>query len=766
MNSNEIKFRAPGASNYTTVNATAINTENASFAGWTSYLAFAEVTSFVQAGGAGDYFAADIALATGSNFTGPYGGWNMVVIYEDSAEKSRNIAIWDGFDFFGFGANDTFTVTGLLTPSSGTFDTHAAYFGFDGEAGSTGDFVSIEGTALTNALNPSDNTLNGTISEFGIDTGARNPNYAYSWGIDSDVFDASGLVANNATEMDVTLGSSSEGIWGGVFVTSNEIAFPTVANIEFSPTTVNLGEESAVTITVDNPSNGVSLTNFTLTNNLPSGMVVASSPDATSSCGGTILANPGASSFSVSGVSIPAGSTCTFTFDVVTNVSGSFINTISASDVSNDQNIPLSGSDSATLSVNSLPDSDNDGYDDTVDLDDDNDGILDTVECGYSILWVLNNTAGPIEQNVIDKLVAMGHSVTIVDDNVGDNADNYDVTFLHEDVLSGTAAANMINMTTTTKGVITSEQALHDEILGGPGGGNASSTFIDILNNTHPITENLTLGNYTIGDAGHHAGNLTTGTVLANHSNGNIAIAVWETGDAMETGNAPGRRAIVPHANDGAGLNAAGEDLLIKAILWTAGNTPLICDSDLDGTIDSLDADSDNDGCNDADEAYGDSNADGDDNGTYGAGTPTVNPDGTVVGASYQIPEDADANGIYDFQEAGSVPNITSQPSDTAVCPGCTTTLSVASIADTYQWQLFNGVTWDNLSDSGIYSGSSTNTLTIANATTSENDNRYRVILSNVDYVCDTETSDEAVLSVQVNSVITNRRITYRVKKN
>lgn len=352
MTANEVKFRIPGATNYTLVNASAINSENSTFSGWTSYLAFADVTALVQSGGSGDYFTADIALATGSNLTGPYGGWNLVVIYEDPFEKTRNIAVWDGFDFFGFGANETFTITGLLTPSSGTFESHAAYFAFDGEADRTGDFLSIEGTPLTNGLNPIDNTLNGTISAFGVDSGARNPNFNYNWGIDSDIFNASGLVANNATEMDVTLGSSVEGVWGGVFVTSNEIAFPTVASKVFTPNIINIGESATVTIQLDNPSNGVTLTNLTLNDPFPTGMLISNVPNASSSCGGTITAIPGDNAFNVSGINLPAGGSCTFTFDVVTSTYGTFDNSISPSDLTNDQNVPIYGASTGTLTVN------------------------------------------------------------------------------------------------------------------------------------------------------------------------------------------------------------------------------------------------------------------------------------------------------------------------------------------------------------------------------------------------------------------------------
>lgn len=351
LNLDQVKLQTPTSGSYTTIDADLRNIETTSFSGWNSFMAHADITSLVQTGGGGNYFVADIALVTGSAFTGPYGGWTMVVIYTDPAEISRNIAVWDGFDFFGFGANDNFTVTGLLTPSSGAFETHSGYFGMDGEASSTGDFVSINATALSNGLNPNNNTLNGTISEFGVDLGGRNPNFTYSWGIDIDVFDASGLVPNSATTMDVTLGSSSEGIWGGVFVTSNEIAFPSVASKSFNPAIISQGDESRVTITIDNPSNGVNLTNFSLTDNLPVDMIISSTPDATSSSGGTISAIPGSNEFMITGLSVISGSTCTFSFDVITLRIGDYENTIFPTDTSNNQNIPFAGEYTGNLAV-------------------------------------------------------------------------------------------------------------------------------------------------------------------------------------------------------------------------------------------------------------------------------------------------------------------------------------------------------------------------------------------------------------------------------
>lgn len=477
----------------------------------------------------------------------------------------------------------------------------------------------------------------------------------------------------------------------------------------------------------------------------------------------------------------------TYQWQVSTNGGGSFANvsdsaeysgtatqtlTVLSVNVTQDNNIyrviisnstgtcPSITSNEAVLTI--AVDTDGDGITDSVDLDDDNDGILDTVECpnNGTILWVTQNTPNTEEQNTIDKLTALGYSVTVVDDGAtGQDANNYAATFLFERVDSFTAFSNITNLATTNRGVITSENALHDEILGGVTGGNSGTAFVTITNNTHPITNGLPLGDYDIGDADFHGNGITSGTTLGtNRNNGEVAINVWDVGEALETGNAPGRRVIVPHTR---GFNAAGEDLLVNAIIWAA-----TVDTDQDGIADCLDTDSDGDGCNDADEAYSDATSDADDNGQYGTGNPSVDPDGTVVAASYPTPADADSNTIYDHLEVGSAPGITVQPTNTTVCPGCTTSFSVTSDGDGFQWQFFNGSSWVDLSDTGIYGGTTTATLTITGPQTSDNGNQYRILVSNSAFVCGDLTSNTATLTVQVNTIITNRRITYRVRKN
>ena len=140
---------------------------------------------------------------------------------------------------------------------------------------------------------------------------------------------------------------------------------------------------------------------------------------------------------------------------------------------------------------------------------------------------------------------------------------------------------------------------------------------------------------------------------------------------------------------------------------------------------------------------------------------------GTSVVDGYTTPYDSNTNGIYDFQEASAAPSISVQPSTSAICPGCSATMAVvATNVSSYQWQVFNGVSWSNLTYIGVYNGTTTGTLIITNTTPSENGKQYHVVLTNQTYVCDTTTSITATLIFRVAAVISNRRITYSVKKN
>lgn len=136
--------------------------------------------------------------------------------------------------------------------------------------------------------------------------------------------------------------------------TLNVVAPPTVAKA-FGPPSVRIGQPSTLTITVTNHA-AVALTGVALTDTLPTGLAVAGTPAAATSCsGGTVLALPATSTIALAGASIPAGGSCTFQAAVVPGVSGTLTNTIAASAIATGQGITNATPGSATLDVLAPP---------------------------------------------------------------------------------------------------------------------------------------------------------------------------------------------------------------------------------------------------------------------------------------------------------------------------------------------------------------------------------------------------------------------------
>mgnify|MGYP003649114469 FL=1 len=93
---------------------------------------------------------------------------------------------------------------------------------------------------------------------------------------------------------------------------------------------------------------------------------------------------------------------------------------------------------------------------------------------------------------------------------------------------------------------------------------------------------------------------------------------------------------------------------------------------------------------------------------------------------------------------------------------------ATATNANTYQWQVSTdgGSTFSSISNGLEYSGVQTLTLTVNTVEVDKNGYLYRVLVSNSGFSCPATPSTAALLSVKVKTVITNRRITHRVKKN
>ncbi|MET8246324.1 DUF3344 domain-containing protein [Streptomyces sp. NPDC005202] len=192
-----------------------------------AYQASADVTRLVQENGSGLYTVAQVNVAMGRSDAGAWGGWTLVVAYENPAEPLRHLALWDGFDALKSGAGVEIQMHGLRFPAGA--GGRAGLVTYDGDRGVTGDTFTLTSTrtrttpllrrtavtALTDPANPRDDVLNSTISEPGAAPPERVPAYANTLGYDSDVFDLGPGLREGGDELAFRFVSQQDAAWAG-----------------------------------------------------------------------------------------------------------------------------------------------------------------------------------------------------------------------------------------------------------------------------------------------------------------------------------------------------------------------------------------------------------------------------------------------------------------------------------------------------------------------------------------------------------------------
>ncbi|MDJ0822808.1 MAG: hypothetical protein QNJ09_13485, partial [Paracoccaceae bacterium] len=101
---------------------------------------------------------------------------------------------------------------------------------------------------------------------------------------------------------------------------------PTFAKV-FTPDTIGIdGAPSTLTFTIDNSASAIAATALAFVDNLPAGMEVAPTSNASTTCGpGTVTASGG--TVELSGGEVAAGATCTASVDIVGKTAGTHTNT-------------------------------------------------------------------------------------------------------------------------------------------------------------------------------------------------------------------------------------------------------------------------------------------------------------------------------------------------------------------------------------------------------------------------------------------------------
>ncbi|HYN14463.1 MAG TPA: immunoglobulin domain-containing protein [Terriglobales bacterium] len=161
-----------------------------------------------------------------------------------------------------------------------------------------------------------------------------------------------GTAAGNYTNTSGNVTSTNGGT-GNTATANLVVASPPTISKAFSPTSIPLNGTSTVTFSISNPNPGLALTGVAFSDTLPSGVQVASAPNTSNTCNGTLTATAGTSTISLLGGTLVSSGSCSISVDVKGTTSGAKSNTTST--ISSTESGTGATSNTATLTVVAPP---------------------------------------------------------------------------------------------------------------------------------------------------------------------------------------------------------------------------------------------------------------------------------------------------------------------------------------------------------------------------------------------------------------------------
>ncbi len=399
--------------------------------------------------------------------------------------------------------------------------------------------------------------------------------------------------------------------------------------------------------------------------------------------------------------------------------------------------------DLASVYITTAFDSDNDGINDRTDLDDDNDGITDAnegIECIEDdyFAWEFNAPLGTRTNDFVQNqaisnwLISGTGDITtgtgLIGDSPGSELQLYgiDAQTYAEAVLQNEYVET--NFTTATGLIHPSIERIGMNWYQNSGGsviGNSYDAAMAISKDgfaTSMLLYSDINVHYPTNGISEFFDLTPAGFSFNLEENTTYTIRVYAY-NQQNNGNVP---------------YSVFDDFTVRVSACQEQNT------DSDARPDHLDGDSDDDGCVDAREA-GHTDPDSD----------------SYLGIA---PIDVDANGLVNGQlgytgtnARVTTPNqlvtLVTSPTDVVIDAGEDTnfTAIISGTDLSFQWEVSTdgGANWNPIFDGGIYSGTHTSSLDLANVLFSENSNEFRLVATDVNNLCNPDTiSDSANLFV------------------
>jgi len=155
----------------------------------------------------------DPLMNWGGIIYGPWGGWNLVIVYQNKNKSFKNVSVFDGFKKLipqlGFNNQECINIdiTGFYTPKNGRVNSRMLFFSSGGEGKMHYDSLQMTDKGnnyhdVYNNLNPSDDQFNDSITFLDQEL---NSTKKYNPGIDIDLFDVSNIIQNEQSETNIKL---------------------------------------------------------------------------------------------------------------------------------------------------------------------------------------------------------------------------------------------------------------------------------------------------------------------------------------------------------------------------------------------------------------------------------------------------------------------------------------------------------------------------------------------------------------------------------
>lgn len=327
-------------------------------AGYTYFSGAADVTAQVtgKTGGPnGTYTFSGLTVNTGDPWCsaqGVLGGYALVIVYSNatgaSPEPFRMLNIYEGFQYFRNSSLTinlgNFNVPNPVPANAGRLG-HITWEG-DATLSQGGEDVTLNGTALTDSLNPSGNQFNSVSNVITDKNGAVVGDKA-SYGIDFDVYGFGAPTIASGQSSATAVYTTGQDM---VILSAEVVAMPYVANADLALTMTRsgdlvVGSTATYTLNVSNVGTDVEQGPVTVVDTLPAGLTLASTSGSnwvcakTSGSGGTTIVTCTQNLQNLAGGTLaPNGALAPLTLKVTPTTSGNFTNTATVSGKTGDNN--------------------------------------------------------------------------------------------------------------------------------------------------------------------------------------------------------------------------------------------------------------------------------------------------------------------------------------------------------------------------------------------------------------------------------------------